>query len=63
MLAVVAELAAAVAEVAALVSDVAAAVADAAAFVAFVVDDAASTNRSHFALSVFVVKGCEPDEV
>ena len=56
MLAVLAELAAAV-------SDAAAEFSDASALVAEVVADAASTNRSHYALSVFVVKGCEPDEV
>ena len=65
------------AEVAALVSDVealdalvaaaeaddAAAVALEAAAVADVVAEAASTNKSHLAESVFVVKGCEPEDV
>ena len=55
--------AALVSEVAALVAEVAAAVAEFAAFVALVVAEAASTNKSHLALSVFVVKGCDPEEV
>ena len=41
----------------------AAAVADEAALVADVVADAASTIKDHFALSVFVVNGCDPEEV
>ena len=66
----VSEVAAFVSDVAALVSDVAAAVADAAAavaelaaLVALVVAAAASTNKDHFALSTFVVKGSVPDDV
>ena len=45
------------------VADDAADVADAAAAVADVVAAAASTSKSHFAESVFVVNGCEPLEV
>ena len=51
------------AEDAAAVAELAAAVADDAAFVADVVADAASTIKDHLALSVFVVNGCEPEEV
>ena len=56
MVAVDAEFAAAVAELPAAVALLAAAVAD-------VVADAASTNKDHLPLSVFVVNGCEPDDV
>jgi hypothetical protein len=59
----VAELAAAVAELAAAVALLAAAVADVAAAVWLVVADAASTINDHFALSVFVVSGCDPLDV
>ena len=41
----------------------AAAVAEDAALVLAVVADAASTIKDHFALSLFVVSGCEPDDV
>ena len=51
-----AELAAAVAELAAAVALVAAAEAD-------VVAAAASTNKAHFAASVFELIGCEPEDV
>ena len=40
-----------------------AALAAAAAALALDVADAASTNKSHLALSVFVVNGCEPEDV
>ena len=48
---------------AAFVALVAAADALAAALVAEVVADAASTSSAHFALSVFVLIGCEPLDV
>jgi hypothetical protein len=77
VLALLADVAALLSEVAALLSDEAAAdallaeavalfaelVALVAAALALVVADAASTNKSHFALSVFVVNGNEPDDV
>ena len=59
----VAELAALVAELAAAVALLAAAVALEAAAEADVVALAASTNKSHFAESVFVVNGCDPEDV
>lgn len=58
-----AEFALCVADVADAVAELAAAVAELAAAVADEVADAASTNRSHFALSVFVVNGSDPDDV
>ena len=58
--ALVADVAAADAELAAAVADVAAAEALDAAALADVVAEAASTIKSHFALSVFVVSGCGP---
>ena len=54
---------AAVALLPAVVADDAAAVAELAAAVALVVADAASTINAHFAASVFVVIGCDPDDV
>ena len=44
-------------------AEAAAAVALLVALEAAVVADAASTNKSHFALSVLVVSGCEPLDV
>ena len=55
--------AALVADVAAAVALLAAAVALAAAAEADDVAEAASTNKDHLAESVFVVKGCDPDDV
>jgi len=52
-----------VADDAAAVALLAAAVADVAAAVWLVVADAASTINDHFALSVLVVSGCDPDDV
>ena len=47
----------------AVVAEAAAAVADDAAAVCDVVADAASTNKSHLATSVFDDIGCEPEDV
>jgi len=70
VVAVDADVAALLSDVDAFDADVAAAVALFAALVALVaaaladdVADAASTNKSHLALSVFEDKGCEPDDV
>ena len=54
---------AAVALLPAVVADDAAAVAELAAAVALVVALAASTINAHLAASVFVVIGCDPDDV
>jgi len=59
----VSDVAAAVSLAAAAVALEAAAVADVAAADAEVVADAASTNNAHLPLSVFVVRGWEPDDV
>lgn len=48
---------------AALLADVAAADAELAAALALLVADAASTSKSHLALSVLVVSGCDPLDV
>ena len=60
--ALLSDVAALLSEAAALVSESAALLSDVAALVADVVADAASTINAHFALSVFVVSGWEPED-